>query len=309
MNRKKQLNLIGILLLLSATIVWGTSFFILKETIQEVPTFFVIAIRFIVAGLLLCLIFINKVKNLDRKTIVRGIILGLLLASAYMTQTLGLERTTPGRNAFLTSSYCVMCPFLIWILFKKKPKFYNVISAILCIIGIGLVSLSNTDEGGNYLLGDGLTLISAIFFGFQIIFIDKFQKEGFDTIKMLLIELLTVGIIFTMCSLIFELPKGIKSYSLNANQALKIAYLTLFCTFYAQSAQILGQKFTSANQSSIILSLESVFGVLFSVIFANEKLTFLIILGFVIIFIAMMISELGADMFKKKKQNPQIESD
>lgn len=309
MLKEKKLNLIGQALLLGATIVWGTSFFILKETIEQVPTFYVIAIRFMVAAAGLSLIFIKKLKTIKKPTFLRGMVLGVLLALAYFTQTIGLENTTPGQNAFLTSSYCVMCPFLVWILFKKKPKFYNVFSAVLCIIGIGFIALSNSGGvGENIFLGNGLTLLSAVFFGLQIIFIDKFSKDGHDNIQLLIPEILTAGIIMTVYTLSVELPiYGVAEFKLNSEQILKIAYLTVVCTLFAQSAQIIGQKYTSTNQSAIILSLESVFGTLFSVLFAGEKLTALIIVGFVIVFIAMLITELKLDpiklFFKKRIKN------
>ncbi|MBQ3219139.1 MAG: DMT family transporter [Clostridia bacterium] len=300
MTKERTLNLIGQALLLTATIAWGTSFFILKETISEVPTFYVIAIRFMVAAAGLSLIFVKKLKTLKKETFLRGMLLGTLLALAYFSQTIGLENTTPGRNAFLTSSYCVMCPFIMWMLFKKKPKFYNVLSAVLCIVGIGLIALSgNNGTGENVLLGDGLTLVSAVFFGFQIIYIDKFSRGGHDTIQLLIPEILTAGVIMTIYTLAVELPlNGISAFSLNTDQIIKIGYLTVVCTLFAQSAQIIGQRFTSANQSSIILSLESVFGTLFSVLFANEKLSLMIIIGFVVVFIAMLITELKLDPMK-----------
>jgi drug/metabolite transporter (DMT)-like permease len=309
MTKEKKLNLIGQALLLGATIVWGTSFFILKETISQVPTFYVIAIRFMVAAAGLSLIFIKKLKTMRKSTFIRGGILGVLLALAYFTQTIGLENTTPGQNAFLTSSYCVMCPFLVWLLFKKKPKFYNVFSAVLCIIGIGFIALSGSENAnGNVFLGNGLTLVSAVFFGLQIIFIDKFSKDGHDNIQLLIPEILVAGIIMTVYTLSVELPiYGIAEFNLNGEQLLKIAYLTLVCTLFAQSAQIIGQKYTSTNQSSIILSLESVFGTLFSVIFAGEKLTVLILIGFIVVFIAMLITELKLDpiklFFNKRSKN------
>ncbi len=309
MTREKRLNLIGQALLLGATIVWGTSFFILKETISEVPTFYVIAIRFMVASVGLSLIFYKKLKTITRATFLRGVVLGVFLALAYFTQTIGLENTTPGQNAFLTSSYCVMCPFLVWMLFRKKPKFYNVFSATLCLLGIGFIALANNGASdGNVFLGNGLTLVSAVFFGLQIIFIDRFSKDGHDNIQLLIAEILTAGVVMTIYTLCVELPiYGASSFSLNTEQILKIAYLTILCTLFAQSAQIIGQKYTSANQSSIILSLESVFGTLFSVIFAGEKLTVLIVIGFVVVFIAMIITELKLDPIKlfthKEKKN------
>jgi drug/metabolite transporter (DMT)-like permease len=302
------MNLIGQTLLFLATLVWGTSFIVLKETISQVPSFYVIGIRFVIAGGILSLIFIKKLKNGSRKTFIKGVILGLLLFSAYLTQTLGLENTTAGRNAFITGSYCVVCPFLVWLFYKKPPKIVNIISAIACIIGLALVSLSGDDgKGENLLLGDGLTLVGAVFFALQIIGIDKFQKDGEDTVSLLCYELLTVGVLFALLTLIFDLPtKGVSAYELSVDQMVRIGYLCLVCTLFAQFAQMFGQKYTTPNQTSIILTLEAVFGVVLAMILGDEKLTTTLVAGFVIIFISVLISEVDVDyskLFKRKKKS------
>ena len=305
MNTSRKLNLIGQLLLVLATVAWGTSFFILKETIETVNELFVISIRFLISGVLLGVIFYKKFKKLSKASIVRGLILGIILAAAYVIQTYGLKLTTPSRNAFLTSSYCVMVPFIVWIMTKRAPKLYNVISAVLCLVGIGFVSFSSKLElGFEYLIGDMLTLVCAVFYGLQLIFIDKYQQSGEDNVTLLVIELLTVGIVCGALSLIVELPFRPQGFILNLEQILKIGYLTIVCTLFAQLFLIYGQKHTTVNQSSIILSLEAVFGALFSVVLGNEKLTAGLIIGFVIIFVAMIINELKLDplkLFNNKK--------
>ena len=311
-KKSKKLNILGQLMLLSATIVWGSSFVILKQTMESVPAFYIIAVRFLSASLILAVAFFKKLRKIDRKTFFRGVIIGVVVALAYMTQTIGLMFTTPARNAFLTSCYCIMCPFLIWIIYKIKPEIINVVAAVICMVGIGLVALSGSnDEGGNYLLGDGLTLVCAVFYSLQIVFIDDFQKKGADSINLLIPELLTVGVIFAISSLVFELPNGgIAIYALDLNQILKIGYLTLACTLFAQAMQILGQKFTNPAQSSIILTLEAVFGVIFSVILGDEKLSVGLVIGFVVIFIAMLLTELKPDLRKMfKVKNSSIEKD
>ncbi len=310
MLNSKKMSLVGQILLLLATLVWGSSFLILKQTINEVPPFFVIAIRFLVSGGLLSLIFIKRLRNSNKKTFFQGVVLGICLSLAYVFQTIGLIHTTPGRNAFLTSSYCVMCPFLVWIMFKKKPKSYNVISAVLCIVGIGLVALSGESIlGVNYLLGDGLTVICAVFFALQIVYVAKYQKQGSDTMTLLIYELLTVGVIYSLMCVCYEIPTmGISVFAINFDHIIKIAYLTLACTLFAQFAQIFGQKYTAPNRSAIILSLEAVFGVVFSVVMGDEKLSIGLIIGFIVIFSAVIISELELDLlkpFRKKAKNSQ----
>lgn len=302
MTKAKKLNLLGQALLLAATIVWGTSFFVLKTTIDSLPWMYVIAVRFLSSAAVLALAFIPKLKRMNRGTLFRGFIIGLTLTGAYFAQTFGLTHTTPARNAFLTASYCVMCPFAIWLFFKRKPKAYNVVAAVLCVTGIGFVSLSPGDGGGNYLLGDGLTLVGAAFYALQIIAIDRFSDARDDKMNLVIVELATVGIIFAVCSLAFELPsRGIAGYAMNVDQILRVAYLAFVCTAFAQSAQLVGQQFVTASQSSIILSLEAFFGTLFSVIVGQDSLTALLAIGFAIIFIGMSISELTPSLLERVK--------
>ena len=298
MEKSKKLNILGLILLFGATISWGTSFIILKNTIETVSVFYVLAIRFTVSGLIIGAIFYKKIVKLPKKTIFNGILLGIILTFAYDIQTFGLVETSPARNAFLTSSYCILTPFMAWFLIKKRPKFYNVIAAVMCIIGIALVVFSANDNGAKVNIGDLLTLLSAVFYALQIIYIDRFQDQGNDNIGLLVFELLTVGVVNIILSLIMDLPKGIEVYSLNLEQFMSIAYLTLMCTLFAQFAMIFGQQFTTANQASLILSLESVFGALFSVIFGNEKLGIGLIIGFIVIFFAMIVNEFKLDPLK-----------
>ncbi len=304
----KKLNLVGQLMLLLATLAWGTSFFILKETIETVYELFVLAIRFLFSGIVLGLIYIKRIKKASKKTIIHGLTLGGILVSAYIVQTYGLSFTTPSRNAFLTSSYCVMVPFLAWLITKIAPKPFNVISAVMCIVGIGFVAFSGeSEQASNTLLGDGLTLVCAIFYGLQIIFISRYQDAGEDTSVLLVLQLLTVGVVCAVLSVIFELPQGTAGYSLDIEKILKIGYLAVVCTMLAQMAQIYGQKFTTPNQASLILSLEAVFGTLFSVILGDEKLTVGLVIGFIIIFIAMIINELKLDPLKLFNNKKSIE--
>ncbi len=307
MIKEKRNNLIGLSLLLLATLAWGTSFVVLKDTIQTVPGFFVIGIRFFVAGILLGLIFIKRIIKVDKRTVLNAFILGLTVALAYLFQTEGLKYTTPGANAFLTATYCVLTPFIMWIFFKKKPKAYNIIAAVVCIIGIGLIVLSGAQEDGeNMILGDILTLVSAIFYALQILFIDKFNAQKNDPIALLVIHFIFTGLIVLASSFIYELPQmGIESYSLNLEQILKILYLMIVCTLVAQCSQLFGQKLCSnPTQSAIVLSLESVFGALISLVLGADKFSAMLIIGFVVVISAILIGELKIDfgLSKLKKE-------
>ncbi len=311
-SKTKGLNLLGQFLLLSATVAWGSSFIILKETIDALPALYVIGIRFLIAAVIIGVAFFKKIIKIDKKTFIHGTILGLVLTGAYITQTLGLKYIGAGKNAFITSLYCVMCPFMMWIMFGVRPKSYNVISAVLCVVGIGLVAISGAEEDDNMILGATLTFACAIFYGLQIVFTGKFHESKSDVMQLLFIQLLIVGVLITACSLAFELPFcGIDAYKIGSEQVWRVIYLTLVCTLYAQLAQILGLKFTESNQAAIILSLEAVFGVIFAILIGDEKITPTLWAGFGIIFIGTLLSELRLDVFKlfKKKSKPVSDTD
>ncbi|MBQ9781642.1 MAG: DMT family transporter [Clostridia bacterium] len=295
------------LILFISAVAWGSTFLIMKETVKQVPLYYTLGIRFLPAGLIIMLIFIKKFgKNFNKKALLHGVIVGLILAVAYTLQSTGLTFTTPARNSFLNASYCVLTPFMAYFINKKKLKSHNVVSAVMCIIGVALVALSSSDDtmASNALLGDTLTLISAIFYALQLIFLKRYQKSdenenGDDGIVLLVVELVTVGLYMFILSFIVEFPtRGIQAYALNLEQILKIGYLMAVCTLGTQLAIIVSLDKTSENQASLILSLEAVFGTLISVIFGGEELTLLIVIGFVIIFIAELIAELKIDVFK-----------
>ncbi len=309
MEKANKLSILGIIFLLTATLAWGSSFYILKETINECPPIYVIGIRFFVGGILACLIFIKRLIKINKGVFLRGMVIGLVVAGAYLTQTLGLTQTSAGTNAFLTSLYCVICPFLFWIFYKQRPKNYNFISMGLCALGLGLIAFSGDDTGTNTAFGIILTLVCSVFYALQIFFVDKYQSNNDDSFQLFCVELLTVGVVLLAISFIFELPiYTIKKYALTGQNLFNVIYLTLICTVYAQLAQNLGQKYAGSSRASIILSLEAVFGAIFSLILGGENPTVFLIVGFIVIFSAIMITELKIDFVALFKPKPKQDS-
>lgn len=306
MNKKKSLGILGMALLFGAAIAWGTSFLVLKNTIEGLPTLYVLGLRFFFSAAIISLICIKKTIKIKKGTALRGAAIGFIVFCAYLTQTYGLRYTTPGQNAFITALYCVMTPFFVWFIYKIKPKSYNVAAAVMCVVGIGLVALSGSEENSSaVVLGNSLTFASAIFYALQVVFIDRFAKSE-DPLQLLIGELFVIGVLFLILSAAIEIPVyGISSFAINKSQLFNIVYLTLVCTLFAQFAQIVGQKLTTASQSAIILSLEGVFGTLFSVLMGAESLTLTMGLGFAAIFAATLVSELKPDFGKLLRKNPR----
>ena len=128
-------------ILFLSTIIWGSSFFVLKDTLDEVPPYFLLSFRFLVAAVLLGLICFRKWKLFNMTYLWQGALTGVFLAFAYIFQTLGLQHTTPGTSAFLTTVYCVLVPLIGWAVTRKRPTLLNIAAAVVAVAGIGLVCL------------------------------------------------------------------------------------------------------------------------------------------------------------------------
>ncbi len=282
MLRRK--SVLGRLALFGTTLIWGTSFVILKNTLEHVGTFWVLAIRFSVAALLLGLIAGRRRLTVDRRCLRGSILLGVFIAMAYIVQTFGLKYTTPGKNAFLTSVYCVLVPFLGWAIYRKKPDIYNIAAAFLCITGIGLVSLSGGERGLNF--GDLLTLLCGIFYALQIIVMDRYVSDG-DALAISVIQFASAAVICWAGAFLFEeAPRGLPPGSW-----ISILYLAVACTGICFFLEAWGIKYTPASTAAVIMTFEAVFGTFFSVLFYHEALTFRLVLGFALIFFSVIVSE------------------
>lgn len=270
-------------LIVLATLIWGSTFVIMKNTLDTVPTFYLLAFRFTAGAVILGLVFWKKWKLIDSGYLVSGAVMGSFLFAAYSTQTFGLMGTTPGKNAFLTAVYCVVVPFLYWIVSRQAPDKFNVAAAFLCITGVGLVSLS-ADFTVNR--GDVLTLISGVVYACHIVAVAK-NAQGKDIFLLTTVQFAVTAVWAWGFALVFEeFPLAI-----TGGAAGSLVYLAVAATAGALLFQNVGQKYTPPATAAVLLALEAPFGVGFSVLAGSESLTGPMLMGFVLIFVAILCSE------------------
>ncbi len=284
------------LLLLTTSIIWGSSFIVMKNAVDFLTPSLLLMIRFSLASLILTVMFFSKVKTIKKEHVLGGILTGFILFVAYYTQTWGLYFTTPGKNAFLSGLYCAFVPFGTWIFYKNKPKNYQFLAAFLTIIGIGFVSL---DSSLSMSIGDILTILSSVLYALHILMIQRFSS-GVDSNAFTCLQFYGGSFLALIFTLLFEDMNMIVSIS--PSIYLQIFYLSFFCTALAMLWQTNGLKHVDECKASLLLSLESVFGVLFSVIFYKEVLKMKVLFGFIIIFIAIIISQTQFSFIKKKNR-------
>lgn len=279
----KKSTLAKILLFVTA-VLWGSTFTIGKLASEVFSAAFVIALRFLVAALALLIAAYPQRKQLDRKHWINGFWMGLSLFISYILQVGGLALdTSPGKSAFLCTTYSVLVPFVYWLVTKEPPKLRHVVCVFLCLTGVGILSLSG---GWGMSRGDILTVLSGIPGAFNIV-ISAIVCRNRNVLLLTTIELWVVTIlawIFVMVG--NEFPTV---FPLDAVGG--IVYLGLIATALCLYLQSYGLKYAEPAIGGMLLSLESVFGVLFSVIVYHETITLRMVIGFAVIFAAIMLSQ------------------
>lgn len=282
----KILSILGLLL---TTMIWGGSFVIMKNSVDALEPTFLLATRFTLAAIALVLVFHKSLKHLNKDSLTCGIILGILLELSYLFQTYGIKYTTASKNAFITTLYVILVPFFHWGVNGKRPALNNIMAAVMAVIGLALLTLEG-DLGVN--LGDFLTLVCGFCFALHMVYIDKFTEKH-DPIFLTIIQIGVVGIINWFLVPVFD---GVDAYNFRAlmdmNLIMGLLYLVIFSTMIAFLLQNVCQKYLSANTSSLLLSMESVFGAVFSVIFLKEVLAGKMLVGCVLMFSAVVVSEM-----------------
>ncbi|MDR3265462.1 MAG: DMT family transporter [Synergistaceae bacterium] len=277
--------------------LWGLGFVAMKEALDAYPTFWILFFRFGLATLLMGVLFLRRIRQARRRDLIGGAAIGCFLFLGMGIQTLGLNYTTAGKQAFLTASYVVMVPFLAWGTRKIFPGWTAMLGAVICFSGMGLLI---SDAAGPLNVGDVLTVVSALFFAMQIIAIASFAAEG-DPLVLTFTQFFVTALLSLAAAplagspLVFQGGRGVP----------EILFAALFCTFLCFLIQNVAQKYTTSTHASILLGLESVFGVLSGIVLLGETFTLRMGVGCALIFGAVLLVELVPAWLKNGRCLPQ----
>lgn len=288
--------------LAGAAAIWGGSFVVMKDTLDAISPSWLMATRFLLASVLVGALFWRTLRDsLDVSHLAMGAILGLVWGAAYLVQNIGLDDTTPGRNAFLTATYCVMTPFINWVVARARPSGGNLAAALLAIVGVGLVALGD-DLSLAMSRGDWLTLVGAVLFAVHIVLVARFSSAH-DVMTLTVVQLVVGALLALVVALVTEAPPTLATFA-SPDVWVSLAYLVVLSSGVCTVLQNVGQAHVPPAQASLLLSLESVFAVVASVLFYHELVTPRIALGFATIFVAVLVNELGVGRRFKRGQTP-----
>lgn len=279
---------IGALILV--TVIWGGGFVASDIALESMKPFQIMMVRFLLASVLMGVISRGQQKSEEKLkdragAIKAGILMGVTLFMGFAFQIIGLQYTIPSKNAFLTALNVVIVPFIAFVILKKKIGAKGIIGAVMSVFGVALLSLN-----GNFTvsLGDGLTLFCAVGFAFQIFFTSEFVKK-YPASVLNTVQMFTAFVLSAISLMIF----GENDFQVTTQGWLSALYLGVVSTTICYLLQTACQKYIDETKAAIILSMESVFGTIFSILILHEVVTVRMIIGCAVILAAVIISNMS----------------
>lgn len=280
--KRSQLRAEGFLVLV--TLIWGSTFVVIKTGLSGASPLLFLGIRFSAAFIFFLPFLLKEKTAWNKRVLVYGLILGVFQFLGYSMQTLGLQYTTIAKSSLLTYVYALVAPPLQFIILKKKLRFANVLG--LCIVMIGIY-LFAAPENASLNKGDYLTLISAFSYGFYIIYLDKYTTRENPVLLTAIQFAVTAVVSFGLC-LFLEKPFLIPSKDL----FFSLGYLASFGSVGAIYIMNRFQRETTPTKAVVIYSLEPVFAVLLGFLIGGERISLTEIFAGLLILSGVLVSEI-----------------
>ncbi len=283
--------------LLIVTLLWSATFVIVKGALADISSMLFIGLRFLIAGVVLLPFVIRKRLDWKNSNLLPPIFLGVLLFIGFSTQTVGLKYTTATKSAFLTGSAVAIIPILQLFVEKKKPKTGSVIGVAVVLVGILFLSGGNSiatlleDIATNFNFGDFLTLICAFFFAWYVVYLDMLSSK-YNFWMLLIIQIGVAAILAFAIALLFDvIDYELLKINFTNQLGFGILYTAIFATLITTTLQTKYQKLVTPTKAGIVYSFEPIFAAVIAFIILNEKVTPFGLIGAMLIFVGLIISE------------------
>ncbi len=287
MTKQKRADL----LLVMVTGLWGVSYLMLDVCLEDIPPFNLNAIRFLSAFILLGAFFSNQIKKPSASTLKYSFIIGVCLTCTYICVTFGVKYTSISNAGFICALPVLFTPLFLFAFFRIKPGVKLLIALILCSVGMALLTLNERFVPAK---GDVICLGCAVFYSLDLIITERaVRRDDVHPLSLSIYQLLTVGLLMLILSLIFEKPH----FPTTPKTWFFSLFLGVFCSGVCFVVQTIAQKWTTASRVGLIFPLEPVFSAIAAYLFAGEKLSLRGYAGAALMLVSLLLCETN---FKKR---------
>lgn len=298
MEPRRKKPLLGIVILLTATVIWGLAYIAQSNAMDYLGVLSYSAVRILLGGLALVPVALSvrrfspaergktpaAARETLRLSLIGGVVCGAFMGGAATLQQYGIALSSAGKAGFLTALYIVLVP-VCGVLFKRKITWVAAASVAIALVGSYFLCVRERlmiAPGDLFLIGD------AVLFAFQILFIDFFMERGAEPVLTTCVEFLFVGLCLLPPALLIERPSADAIWAARGT----ILYAGLMSGAVGYTMQMLGQRELEPTGASLLMSLESVFAALFGWLLLGERMTARELFGCALVFAAVILSQL-----------------
>ncbi|GAA6622963.1 DMT family transporter [Scytonema sp. NUACC26] len=276
---QKGLHTLGVILLVAASLIWGTTFPLIKNAIASLSPSAILASRFVVAAVVLA----PYLRDLNAKLIRDGFLLGLVLFASFATQTLALETIHANRAAFISSLTVVIVP-LLGLAIGQRVLLKTLLAAVVAITGIGVMSW----ESGQLSVGDLLLFGNAFIYAIYILILEK-TTQRHPTLSLTAVQVLVIALL----GMLWAAPELVGQIHAIGTNLSAVLYLGLIATAATVLIETMSQRWVSAQEAALFYTLDPVFSAVISFLLLGETLGVRGLVGATLVLAAMVLSQGG----------------
>ncbi len=283
MRRVREGSALPTVALLAVTATWGSTFFLIKDLLQEVSVLDFLSIRFAIATAVLFAVAPRSVLSLSRDDLRHGVVLGAVYGGAQVLQTLGLAQTPASVSGFVTGMYVVATPIFAALLLGERIARTVWVAVLVATAGLGFLSL----QGFAISPGVGLILVSALLYALHIVGLGQWSTAD-NAIGLSVVQMAVIAVICTVASA----PNGIGAPD-STGGWLSLLYMAVVAGAMAMLLQTWAQAHLTSTRAAIIMTMEPVWAAFFAVLLGGESLTARMLVGGSLVLTAMYLVELA----------------
>ena len=302
MSRSKKSNILPFIAIVLVPIFYGTFYTITKTVNQNIPIFWMIALRMVFA-LVGFLPFLKKVSKINKETLKLSLLLSSVFLIGVVVQTKGLQYTSAGKAGFIGGLFVILTPIFSWIFYKTRFQKILFFPILLILVGLFIMFYENAVIFLSFGIGEVYNFIGAICIAFHILFISKYLKK-LNIFTLTLTQILTILIFSVIMALSTESDYSFAEIS--SLEWMLLVYLGIVTTTFTFILQTWGQKTIDETTAAIIISGEPIYATFFGWLINKEIITWQMVIGGIIVLIGFILTVIVRNHGLKKNEMAEI---
>lgn len=266
--------------LLAVTLIWGSTFIVIKDAVVTMDPADFLAIRFTLAAVVICAILWRRITTLPARHWLIGLGVGAIYGLAQLAQTYGLRLTSASVSGFITGTYVVLTPLIVWIVLRRRPSTATGLAVLLAVGGLAVLSITGAATGG---IGEALTFLGALLYAVHIVALDSAARRV-DVLALTALQMVGVALVCAFAAI----PGGIPMPSQPSIWGA-IAYTALVAGVVTMGLQTWAQQYLAPTRVALLMTLEPVFATVFAVGYGGESVTLRLLVGGAMILVGTVI--------------------